>query len=101
MRSSLCGADGLSLARPIDFATLASTVDIGPLEPALLLAAPTTSTSAVAASIRPATTIATSAILFAALSLFHSPSLGRRRREKDNKQPPILCAGWRYLFWQY
>ena len=80
VRYSLCGA-GLSLLTAlISLTTLAGTVITGPLEPTLALATPTTSTSVAAASIRPTAPFATSASPFAALSLLHSPSLGRRRR---------------------
>ena len=84
--SSLCGT-GLSISavrtypqtEKSPFTTLASTAITGLLELALTLTVPTISTSVTVSSIRPVTSVATSAVPFAALSLLHSPSLGRRR----------------------
>ena len=79
-RFSLCGA-GISILAISCSTSLARAVIAGPLEPTLILTSPTTSALIIATSVRPTTTLATTAVPFAALSLLHSPSLGRRRRE--------------------
>ena len=79
VHSSSCGAGRSDPATLISLTALARSVFIGLLGPALALTTPTTSPLIVVASIRPAVPVATSAIPFAALSLLHSPSLGRRR----------------------
>ena len=83
VHASLCGAGGFVLMKSKGFASLARSVITGLLEPTLILAAPTASSSLIATSTRPTPTIATSVFPFAALSLLHSPSLGRRRRGED------------------
>ena len=82
----MCGAGISILTALISSTALARAVFIGPLEPTLVLAMPTGYTSIIATSVRPATPVATTASPFAALSLLHSPSLGRRRRQKEERE---------------
>ena len=75
---------------------LAKTALTGLLWPTLVLTTPITSTSTAVASLRPATVILASlAFPFVALSLLHSPSLGRRRRQRNKEAKEMEAKGWR------